>query len=250
MDTTAVGEHQGVVTVDSDGGSATIRVTANVEPHPKPAPQPPTAAVGQSPTAGQTTTDRVQQPSSWPSPPPDQAVGGRPQPRQGGAPEPSGGTRGYYQGDKLATWLQRVGAALIDLLALGPAIALGSVGIAGERSNGVYATSAGWLACIVIGWVALPAIWVYNLWYLQGTTGRSWGKRVLHLRLVRIADKQPIGLRVAFVRGLAQTFNILTLGVGYLRPLWDARRQTFADDSVGTIIISRDRTGPSVSQTS
>jgi uncharacterized caspase-like protein len=40
VDTTAVGEHDGVVTVDSDGGSATIRVRARVDPTPLPAPEP------------------------------------------------------------------------------------------------------------------------------------------------------------------------------------------------------------------
>jgi hypothetical protein len=37
VDTTMVGEHDGVVTVDSDGGSATIRVLVRVDPTPLPA---------------------------------------------------------------------------------------------------------------------------------------------------------------------------------------------------------------------
>ncbi len=37
VDTTALGEHQGTVTVDSDGGSATIAVQARVDPEPVPA---------------------------------------------------------------------------------------------------------------------------------------------------------------------------------------------------------------------
>jgi YVTN family beta-propeller protein len=37
VDTTAVGEHEGTVTVDSDGGSATIRVLARVDPASSPA---------------------------------------------------------------------------------------------------------------------------------------------------------------------------------------------------------------------
>jgi hypothetical protein len=41
VDTTAVGEHDGLVTIDSDGGSATIRVQARVDPTPLPAPEPP-----------------------------------------------------------------------------------------------------------------------------------------------------------------------------------------------------------------
>jgi hypothetical protein len=42
VDTTAVGEHDGLVTIDSDGGSATIRVQARVDPTPLSAPEPAT----------------------------------------------------------------------------------------------------------------------------------------------------------------------------------------------------------------
>ena len=42
VDTAAVGEHEGTVTVDSDGGSATIRVQARVDPKPLPAAEPAT----------------------------------------------------------------------------------------------------------------------------------------------------------------------------------------------------------------
>ncbi len=40
MVSTAAGEHAGVVTIDSDGGSAAIRVQARVDPTPLPAPEP------------------------------------------------------------------------------------------------------------------------------------------------------------------------------------------------------------------
>ena len=51
LDTTAEGEHKGTVTVDSDGGSATIGVQASVGPTPQPAvkaatPHPEAAAAG------------------------------------------------------------------------------------------------------------------------------------------------------------------------------------------------------------
>jgi hypothetical protein len=71
----------------------------------------------------------------------------------------------------------------------------------------------------------------------------------VHLKLVRLADKQPIGAYAAFLRGLAHLLDILTLGIGYLFPLWDARRQTLADKVVKTIVISQDRTGSRVPRT-
>jgi uncharacterized RDD family membrane protein YckC len=230
-DTTAAGEHEGVVTIDSDGGSGTIRVTVTVDPHPAPAPQPPTAAVGQPPPAGQATTDRVQQPPSWPPPPPEHATRGQRRPRQRGSPELAGDPRGSYQGDKLASWWQRMRAGLLDLLSmLVPFLIL--VPLARAPALGIP---------------VLLVTWFYSRCYLGGTTGQSWGKRANHLKLVRMADNQPIGARAAFGRDLAHTLDILTLGVGYLLPLWDARRQTLADRVMKTVVVSQDKTRPSVS---
>ncbi len=196
---------------------------------PTPAPKPPTAAVRQPPAAGQTTADRVQEPASWP-PPPEHVTRGRPRPRKDGSPELGGHLRGDYRGDRLATWPQRVGAALIDELAFIPGMILFWAGVANNT-----------FPVVLLGLVAL-AINAYNRWHLQGTTGQSWGKRALHLRLVRMTDKQPIGFGAAFLRGLAHTLDILTAGVGYLFPLWDVRRQTLADKVMKTVVIStRDR---------
>jgi uncharacterized RDD family membrane protein YckC len=254
VDTTAAGEHDGVVTIESDGGSATIRVTATVDPHPTPAPapaaQPPTAAVGQPPTAGQTTTDRGEPPPAWPHPPPEHPTRGRPRPRQDASPELGGAPRGSYQGDKLATWSQRVGAALIDLLAAAPGLILLLWGLAllGGYDASAYGpgTAMAW-----IGLLYALLIIAYNRWRLQGRTGQSWGKRVLNLKLVRMADKTPIGGRMAFVRDLANLVDIWPLfGVGFLFPLWTVRRQTLPDKVMKTVVLSQGKTGSSVSQTS
>jgi hypothetical protein len=255
VNTTAAGDHQGVVTVDSDGGSAKIRVTATVDPHPTPtpAPQPPTAAVGRPPSAEQTATGRVQQPPAWPPPPAEHATRGRPRLRQDGQPGPGGDLRGYYRGDKLANWPRRVAAALIDLLATAPGIFLFSVGVstysAGQQaynqSEMGTGTAVGW-----IGGLMTLLIIAYNRWRLQGKTGQSWGKRALRLKLVRMADKEPIGGRMAFVRDLTHVLDWLpfpTFPIGFLFPLWDAVRQTFADKVMKTVVISKGKTERTVS---
>jgi hypothetical protein len=71
----------------------------------------------------------------------------------------------------------------------------------------------------------------------------------MHLKLVRTADKKPIGGRMAFVRDLAHIVDILPCGVGYLFPFWTVRRQTLADSIMKTVVTSHGRTGSSVSQT-
>jgi uncharacterized RDD family membrane protein YckC len=101
-----------------------------------------------------------------------------------------------------------------------------------------------------LGVLAWLVIWLYNGCYLNGTTGQSWGKRALRLKLVRMADNQLIGAGAAVVRGLAHILDILTLGVGFLLPLWDARRQTLADKVMKTVVVSQGKTGSGVSQTS
>jgi uncharacterized RDD family membrane protein YckC len=252
VDTTATGEHEGVVTVDSDGGSATIRVTVTVDPHPTPAAQPPTAAVGQPPTAGQTTTDRGEPPPAWPPLSPERITRGRPRPRQDGSPELGGDPRGSYQGDKLATWLQRVAAALIDLLATAPGIILFIVGVSTYSAAQQAYNQSDMGTGVAVGWIGglmTLLIIAYNRWRLQGRTGQSWGKRAMHLKLVRTADKKPIGGRMAFVRDLAHIVDILPCGVGYLFPFWTVRRQTLADSIMKTVVTSHGRTGSSVSQT-
>jgi uncharacterized RDD family membrane protein YckC len=252
VDTTAAGEHDGVVTIESDGGSATIRVTATVDPPPAPPPPPPppTPAGSQPPTAGQTTTDRGEPPPAWPHPPPEHPTRGRPRPRQDASPELGGDPRGSYQGDKLATWSQRVGAALIDLLAAAPGLILLFWGL--DLLGGYDASAYGpGTAMAWIGLLYALLIIAYNRWRLQGRTGQSWGKRVLNLKLVRMADKTPIGGRMAFVRDLANLVDIWPLfGVGFLFPLWTVRRQTLPDKVMKTVVLSQGKTGSSASQTS
>jgi hypothetical protein len=42
---------------------------------------------------------------------------------------------------------------------------------------------------------------------------------------------------MAFVRDFAHLLDVLSLGLGYLWPLWDARRQTFADKVVRSVVV-------------
>jgi uncharacterized RDD family membrane protein YckC len=121
-----------------------------------------------------------------------------------------------------ANWAQRAGAYLIDVL---PIIILDFIGI--NISTGVY------LLCALIG----LAYSIYNRWYLGGTTGQSFGKKALNLRLVSEQTGQPIGPLMAFVRDICHILDTLACFIGWLFPLWDAKRQTFADKIVGTVVV-------------
>jgi hypothetical protein len=84
--------------------------------------------------------------------------------------------------------------------------------------------------------LAYPVIeGVYNRCYLQGRTGQSWGKRVTGLKLIRMSDKESVGSSKAAARDLAHILDVPTL---YLLPIWGARRQTLADKTTRTVVIS------------
>jgi uncharacterized RDD family membrane protein YckC len=145
---------------------------------------------------------------------------------------------GTYMGRQLANWLQRVGAYLIDyLIGALPLIAvLIFAGALTSTNNNASAEASGGL--VFLGYLATFAIWVYNRSILMGRTGQSWGKKALNLRLVRMVDGQPLGALMCFVRDITHVLDAIPCMIGYLFPLWDARRQTFADKIINTVVLA------------
>ena len=141
----------------------------------------------------------------------------------------------------LANWLQRVGAYLIDqLVVLIPAV-LGGVVLAlvvYNNPTGPWILITVLVYLLIIG-VAVAAT-IYNRWVRQGRTGRSWGKQALDLTLLGMETRQPIGVGLAFLRDVAHVLDGLAWGLGYLWPLWDRRRQTFADMLLKTIVVAEE----------
>jgi uncharacterized RDD family membrane protein YckC len=90
---------------------------------------------------------------------------------------------------------------------------------------------------MVVGLLASLAVQLWNRVFRQGRTGQSIGKRALGIRLVGERSGQPLGAGMSFVRELAHTLDG-SFYVGYLWPLWDEKRQTFADKVVGTVVVT------------
>jgi len=101
----------------------------------------------------------------------------------------------------------------------------------------IAAVAGGMASHLVIGAVAYLGLLGFGVWnsgYVQGTTGRSLGRRMTGTKLVSIETGQPVG----FGRALTRQFcHVLDFGIGFLRPLWDGKRQTFADKIVGTVVV-------------
>ena len=93
------------------------------------------------------------------------------------------------------------------------------------------------VALLVIGWLVGLGWSIYNRWYLGGTTGQSIGKKALNIRLVSEESGQPIGMLMAFVRDICHIVDSIICYIGYLFPLWDAKRQTLADKIMKTVVI-------------
>jgi len=121
-----------------------------------------------------------------------------------------------------ANWGLRVGAYLIDIA---PIVIIDVIFFRISFVLGLV------LSLAALGWT------IYNRWYQAGTTGQSLGKKVLHLRLVSEQSGEPIGPLMAFVRDICHIVDSVICYVGYLFPLWDAKRQTLADKIVRTVVI-------------
>lgn len=169
-------------------------------------PQDPFAAPGDQPPATPT-------PPNMPPPP----AYGAPPPAYGAAPaygQPTyGGATPEY-----ATWGLRVLAALIDAVIV----------IFVQLVIGVISRQLGQLAGF--------GLEIYFA-YLVGTKGQSPGKQVMRIKVVRDADGTLLGFGTAVLRYFAHLADVFSLGLGFLWPLWDKKRQTFADKIVGSVVI-------------
>ena len=147
-------------------------------------------------------------------------------------------------------WIRRVAAALIDviptLIVIGTGIPLAKHNSEASNSKCGYYEPDG--TCnyylnhmnafghtVVVVTILLPVAYLILNWgYLQGRNGSTLGKRLLKFKVVGEKTGQPIGFGMSIVR---QFTHILELGVGYLLPLWDAKRQTIADKIMGTVCL-------------
>ncbi|MDQ1713648.1 MAG: hypothetical protein QOE45_3098 [Frankiaceae bacterium] len=161
-------------------------------------------------------------PPDGPPPPPPPGYGAPPPPPPGYAPPGYGPPAGAWAGPPLAEWPERVVANLIDYS--GPWLVAVIV-------QNVVSNSLGFLLWLVaLGWG------LYNA-NMQGQTGQSTGKKQGGLRLLGETTGQPIGGGAAIGRFFVHILDLLPCGLGFLWPLWDAKKQTFADKIMKTVVV-------------
>ncbi|HEX2399937.1 MAG TPA: RDD family protein [Mycobacterium sp.] len=121
-----------------------------------------------------------------------------------------------------ASWLARAGAYSIDVL-------LGVAVIATMALLTLSAPQRGWLWWVLAATAGLVFVLVaVNRIVLPWLTGWSLGRAVFGIA-VRRRDGSPVGLARLVGRDLAHLVDTAALLVGWLWPLWDRRRRTFAD---------------------
>ena len=236
------------------------------EPNPEPPQESAAPPDPQAPPPAPEPPPESPPPSPWTAPPAEQAPYAAPPP--GGYPQggyaPPPGTYGaapppaaYENPERwgpLAHWGLRVGASLIDSLVALLGLVFLFVGIpflvagipdreydpiiddyvnVGEPNSGLIALG---VTLMVIGLVAEIAIQLWNRVFRHGRTGQSVGKSVFNLMLIDERTGQPIGALMAFLREILHVLDGI-LYIGYLWPLWDPKRQTFADKIVNTVVI-------------
>jgi uncharacterized RDD family membrane protein YckC len=135
-------------------------------------------------------------------------------------------------------WWRRVGAQLLDTVAI-----LVLMGIAVGISAGA-STAVGNAVPVIVGLIAALVIWCGYFVYFHGTSGQTWGKRALGIRVADDRTGEPIGYGRAFGRwaGLVIVFGwfgALLVVVPYLNllwPLWDKQHQAWHDKLVSSSV--------------
>jgi uncharacterized RDD family membrane protein YckC len=192
-----------------------------------------------------------------PPPPPSGAGYPPPPPAAGGyAPPPLGQAPPGLPQSAYTPWITRVIAFIIDYIPYALIVGIGVGLLAGTRecidfsdtgfgdimgqsygsAKVCGASTLGQTAVSVSILVALAFV-VWNYGYRQGTTGSSIGKSIMKFKVVSEKTGQPIGFGMSIVRQIAHVADGIICGIGYLFPLWDGKRQTFADKIMTTVCL-------------
>ncbi|MFD6165249.1 RDD family protein [Oerskovia sp. NPDC060287] len=138
-----------------------------------------------------------------------------------------------------ARWSRRVVAFLLDnailaglmFVAVGPGLAPSMLpGLDNDGSLGLAVDDLRWSeSAWMLG--AVIAMTVF-----QAYTGATPGKRAVGIVVVNRDSGRPVGLVTTVLRWLAHFLDAI-LCIGYLRPLWDEQRRTFADSLLSTVVV-------------
>jgi uncharacterized RDD family membrane protein YckC len=144
-------------------------------------------------------------------------------------------------------WI-RVVARLLDGLILGIPISI-LFGILFAIFGGIASTTAssdqntqtaaalGLGSVFVIFYLVVLVVVIGYYVYFWGTTGSTFGMRILKLRVVDANTGGPIGIGRAAVRYLMSIVNSLACYIGWIWVAFDARKQGWHDKVANSVVI-------------
>ena len=153
----------------------------------------------------------------------------------GGQP-PYGGGYGAGPAPEYATWPIRFVGYLIDMA---PAIVIGAIigGVSSATVDPMSGPSGAYYAVTFIGYLLILGWQIYNRWLNGGKTGQSLGRKVMGISMLSEETNQPIGPLMAFVRDIVHAVDSIICYIGWLFPLWDAKKQTLSDKIMKTHVL-------------
>ena len=157
-----------------------------------------------------------------------------------GAPSPYGAPGGYQpnpyapSGPVLATWGRRALGGLIDFVAPGIVVSMIIGLIFADRTSSV---------ANLLSTVLTLGFWCYNTGYRLATTGYSFGHKIAQVRVVMADSGQTPTVNTAVLRAVCHLLDSWACMIGWLFPLWDAKKQTFADKITKTVSLDERNAG-------
>jgi uncharacterized RDD family membrane protein YckC len=177
-------------------------------------------------------------------------------PPPGGYPPPPPPPAWVLPTQAYTRWIARLGAFIVDIIPAAVVFGIGGVigQIAGDcseiRTDARRVGYCGWadtanggtllglaFMLALVSYALTLAYLIWNFGYRQGKTGSSIGKSVLKFKVVSERTWQPIGFWLSIVRQVVHWVDQLVCYIGFLWPLWDNKRQTFADKIMGTVCV-------------
>ncbi len=215
-------------------------------PPPPPPPPPPGGGYGAPPPSdGFPSSGGYGQQPGYGAPPPTPYGAPPPPPVQ--MPGPYGAPGGVGSSTPgagaLAQWPQRALGYIVDYALSIPGSILYFIGLPKTTTltiNGqtTASTSAGNLGLLLLGLVIMIAVWVWNRG-IKGGQGQTIGRKMAGVTLVD-ANGAPLGTGKALLRDIAHILDSIICGlpIGWLAPLWDAKRQTWGDKVMNTYVLT------------
>lgn len=216
------------------------------------APQPPAYGAPQQQPYGAPQSNpygqpQQQQPYGQPQQPygaPQSNPYGQPQQQPYG--QPGYGAPGYGMAPPpptgYAEWGSRLVGYLIDVAA--PVVVVWVIAFVLGIIGAGIGPDAAWIFAILglVFWLALVGFIIWNTIIRQGQTGQSIGKKIAKIKLVGEETMQPLGGGTTFVRQLCHVVDALPCYAGFFAPLWEPKKQTWADKIMKSVVINAPET--------